>query len=254
MIERRPLGSTGIEVSALGLGTVKLGRSAGVKYPSPVRIPSDDEAMALLLAARELGVNLIDTAPAYGRSEERLGVLLPAPREDWVIVTKVGESFDGERSMFDFTPEAIRASVERSLVRLRTDRVECVLVHSDGEIESRLVGSGVLDALRELKSRGLARAVGVSTKTAAGAELAIAHTDVVMLALSPQRQEELPSIECARDGGVGVLIKKALESGHASDPRSAVRFAARTPGVSSVVVGTTSIAHLRDLAGALELD
>ncbi|MDX9912460.1 MAG: aldo/keto reductase [Phycisphaerales bacterium] len=250
MIERRPLGRSGIHVSALGLGTVKLGRSAGVKYPTAVRIPSDDEVRELLLEARSLGVNLIDTAPAYGSSEERLGMLLPTPRDDWAIVTKVGESFDGERSTFDFSPEAIRASVERSLLCLRTDRVECVLVHSDGAIEARLVESGVLDALVELRSRGLARSIGVSTKTPEGAALAIAHTDVVMLTLSPARREELPMIARAHAAGVGVLVKKALDSGHASDPREGVRFAASTRGVSSVVVGTTSIAHLRELAEA----
>ena len=72
----RPLGSTGLMVSPLGLGTGKLGRDQGVKYPSGFQIPDDDEARMLLKLARDLGINLIDTAPAYGRSEERLGPLL----------------------------------------------------------------------------------------------------------------------------------------------------------------------------------
>ena len=72
----RPLGDTGLQVSALGLGTVKLGRDQGVKYPSGFTIPDDREARALLDLARDLGINLIDTAPDYGRSEERLGPLL----------------------------------------------------------------------------------------------------------------------------------------------------------------------------------
>ncbi|MFW8341556.1 aldo/keto reductase, partial [Klebsiella pneumoniae] len=69
----RPLGSTGLRVSPLGLGTVKLGRDQGVKYPNGFRIPDDQQARELLYLARELGINLIDTAPAYGVSEERLG-------------------------------------------------------------------------------------------------------------------------------------------------------------------------------------
>jgi diketogulonate reductase-like aldo/keto reductase len=73
----RPLGKTGLMVSALGLGTVALGRSEGLKYPKPVRIPSDDEVITLLSTAADLNVRLIDTAPAYGTSEERMGVLLP---------------------------------------------------------------------------------------------------------------------------------------------------------------------------------
>jgi len=61
----RPLGSTGLRVSPLGLGTVKLGRDQGVKYPNGFTIPDDDQARLLLAQARELGINLIDTAPAY---------------------------------------------------------------------------------------------------------------------------------------------------------------------------------------------
>ncbi len=60
-----------------------------MKYPSGFRIPDDDEARMLLKLARDLGINLIDTAPAYGRSEERLGPLLRGQRQDWVIVSKV---------------------------------------------------------------------------------------------------------------------------------------------------------------------
>lgn len=77
----RPLGSTGLNVSPLGLGTVKLGRDRGVKYPSGFRIPDDQQAQMLLRMARDMGINLIDTAPAYGTSEERPGPLLRGQRQ-----------------------------------------------------------------------------------------------------------------------------------------------------------------------------
>lgn len=76
----RPLGDTGLIVSPLGLGTVKLGRDQGVKYPNGFTIPDDAAARALLDQARALGINLIDTAPAYGVSEQRLGPLLRGQR------------------------------------------------------------------------------------------------------------------------------------------------------------------------------
>ena len=85
----RPLGSTGLRVSPLGLGTVKLGRNTGVKYPNQFALPSDGQARELLALARDLGINLIDTAPAYGTSETRLGPLLQGQRQDWVVCTKV---------------------------------------------------------------------------------------------------------------------------------------------------------------------
>jgi hypothetical protein len=99
-MELKPLGATGLRVSPLGLGTVKFGRNQGVKYPQPFELPSDREALALLEQAWDLGINLLDTAPAYGDSEERLGRLLRQCRRDWVIVTKVGEEFrDGVSSL-----------------------------------------------------------------------------------------------------------------------------------------------------------
>ena len=67
-MELRALGSTGIQVSPLGLGTVKLGRNQQVKYPRPFELPGDEEVLALLGLARELGVNLLDTAPAAVRN------------------------------------------------------------------------------------------------------------------------------------------------------------------------------------------
>jgi aryl-alcohol dehydrogenase-like predicted oxidoreductase len=70
---RRQLGRTGLTVSSVALGTTKLGRNTGVKYPVDFALPSDQEVAALLESARQLGVNLIDTAPAYGESERRLG-------------------------------------------------------------------------------------------------------------------------------------------------------------------------------------
>jgi aryl-alcohol dehydrogenase-like predicted oxidoreductase len=98
----RPLGSTAMKVSALGLGTVKLGRDQGVKYPEGFTIPDDGQARALLAQARDLGINLIDTAPAYGNSEQRLGNLLRGQRDQWLICSKVGEEFDDGVSRFDF--------------------------------------------------------------------------------------------------------------------------------------------------------
>ena len=75
-LQQRPLGNTGMTVSVLGLGTVKLGRNQAVKYPEPFELPDDAQARRLIDRARDLGINLLDTAPAYGTSEERLGRLL----------------------------------------------------------------------------------------------------------------------------------------------------------------------------------
>lgn len=262
-MQPRPLGSTGIMVSPLGLGTVKLGRNRQVKYPTPFDLPSDDEALTLLNTAHECGINLIDTAPAYGTSEERLGKLLPRTpggRDAWVIVTKAGEEFDPHAnsgrgdSRFDFCPESIRRSVERSLKRLATDRLDAVLIHSDGNDLGIINTLGSLDALEDLKREGRVRAVGISTKTPEGGVEAAKRCDVVMLTLNPEYSGDLPAIEEASRRGAGVLIKKALASGHAAlaqseDPvRESFRHvltAAGPDAISSIIVGTINPHHLR---------
>ena len=252
-MELRPLGATGIRVSPLGLGSVKFGRNEQVKYPQPFAIPDDRTVRALLEQARGLGINLIDTAPAYGTSQERLGRLLPGPRQEWVIVSKVGEFFEQGQSRFDFSYDTTLRTVERSLQTLRTDYLDVVLIHSDGDDLRILEQEGVLDALRELKAQGKIRAHGMSGKTVAGGVRAVAATDVVMVTYNPAEREELPVLAAAAAANKGVLIKKGLQSGHASDVEAALRFIFAQPGVGSVIVGTINPKHLADNVRAMEL-
>lgn len=246
----RPLGSSGLLVSPLGLGTVKLGRDQGVKYPASFRIPDDDEARRLLALARDLGINLIDTAPAYGVSEERLGPLLRGQRDAWVIVSKVGEEFENGRSRFDFSPQHTRLSVERSLKRLETDCIDLILVHSDGNDVAILRDSGVYQTLAELKREGKIGAFGLSGKTVEGGLLALEEGDCAMITLNLGERSELPVADYAAAHRKGILIKKALASGHAclqpgDDPvRASFELLFRHPGIGSAIIGTVSPKHL----------
>ncbi|HFE48704.1 MAG TPA: aldo/keto reductase [Chromatiaceae bacterium] len=244
----RPLGDTGIEVSPLGLGTVKLGRDRQVKYPRGFRIPDDAEARELLSLAADLGINLLDTAPAYGVAEERLGRLLPGPRSRWVIVSKAGEQFRDGRSFFDFSFDGIVHSVERSLRDLRSDYLDAVLIHSNGDDLAILDDSGAVDALESLKQRGLIRAHGMSSKTVAGGLAVVERLDIVMATCNTAHTEEIPVLLEARRRRKGVLVKKALQSGHDNDVASAMRFIFSQPGVGAIIIGTINPAHLRDNA------
>lgn len=250
-MEMRPLGRTGIDVSLLGLGTVKIGRNEGVKYPQGFDLPDDGSVVALLEEARRLGITLIDTAPAYGSSEARLGRLLPGRRQDWVIVTKAGEWFEDGASRFDFSPAAIRASVEASLRQLRTDYLDAVLLHSDGigEDDGRFLPAAA--ALADLKQAGKIRASGFSGKTIAGGMRMLEHVDVLMVTYNAGYRDEAGLIAAAARAGRGVLVKKALASGHAADPAASLAEAAAVAGVSGIVVGTLSPANLRANAAAV---
>jgi len=252
-MQQRRFGSTDIFISPLGLGTVKLGRDRGVKYPQSFVIPDDRSAADLIAVAKELDINLIDTAPAYGNSEERLGRLLAGQRQDWVICTKVGEEFIDGASHFDFSAKHTRLSIERSLQRLRTDYLDIVLVHSDGNDERVINHSDVLATLALCKREGLVRAYGVSTKTVAGGLLAAAETDAVMITYHPEYRDEAAVLEYCAQHGKGVLIKKAFASGHSSDPAAALQFVLKNSAVNGVIVGTINPEHLRaNVAAAIK--
>jgi len=243
------LGDTGIRVSPLGLGSVKFGRNQGVKYPQHFEIPSDREVTQLLGLAQESGINLLDTAPAYGVSEERLGKLLPGSRHDWVIASKAGENFAGGESRFDYSAAATRASIEATLRRLKTDYLDMVLIHSDGDDERIFAEEEVLDTLELMKHEGWIRAHGLSGKTVAGGLEAVRRCDVLMVTCNTAYNDELPVLEAAREAGKGVLIKKALQSGHIDGTAAleeAFAFVYAQPGVSSVIIGTINPKHLRD--------
>ncbi len=249
---KRPLGSTGLEVSLLGLGAFKIGRNEQVKYPGGpgFPLPTDREVLELLDGASALGINLIDTAPAYGTAEERLGNLLGNRRRDFVLVTKVGEEFRDGRSSYDFSARAVEESVARSLRRLRTDRLECVLLHCPREDLEALERTPAVDTLERLKRRGDILSHGASVHTVEGGMAAIRRTDVVMATYNLEEIEMLPVLEAAGRAGKRVLVKKALRSGRLAPADFARNFehVLGAPGVASVVVGTLRLEHLRENA------
>lgn len=250
---RRALADTGINVSPIGLGTVKLGRNQGVKYPSGFELPSDQEAATLIAQAKDLGINLIDTAPAYGISEQRLGPLLLGQRHDWVICTKVGEEFSNGQSHFDFSAQHTRTSIERSLKRLKTDMIDLVLIHSDGNDMDILKNGEAMATLADLKQEGLIRGFGMSTKTIEGGIKAAKLSDCVMITYNLQHRDEQPVLDYCAANNKGVLIKKALASGHIAaddidgDPvQRSMEFIYKNSAVSSAIIGTINPFHLAD--------
>ncbi len=249
-METRALGQTGIQVSPLGLGTTKFGRNQGVKYPSGFELPSEDGLADLISIAKRAGINLIDTAPAYGVAEERLGRLLKGQRKDWVIVGKAGEEFeeteDGGQSTYNFDPAYFEKSLHRSLERLQTDYLDVFLIHSDGNDMNILNNDTLIYQMEEFKKQGLVRAIGASTKTMNGGIRCLEVMDVVMASYNPEYTVEKPVLDYAASYTGGVLLKKALSSGHNTNIETAFETALSHPGVSSVIAGTINPQHLRD--------
>ena len=253
LTRRKNIAETGLAVSPLGLGTVKLGRTAGVKYPGSFKIPDDVQTLKLLSQASELGINLIDTAPAYGNSEQRLGQLLPKLNREWVIATKVGELFNADlaQSHYNYTAEFIKQSVEQSLKNLRREVLDIVLIHSDGNDQHIIEHLGVLEILNDLKQQGLIRATGMSTKTVAGGLLSLQQSDIAMVMHNSGYQDEQAVLDQAATSNKAIFIKKALNSGHlarsssVTDPvQASFDTIYQNSAVTSIVIGTITPSHL----------
>jgi aryl-alcohol dehydrogenase-like predicted oxidoreductase len=241
----RPLGRTGFSISPIGFGAFKIGRNQKAKYAAPYDLPSDEQVSELLNGLLDLGINYIDTAPAYGTSEERIGRAIASRRSEFVLATKVGETFEAGISRYDFSGDAIRASVNRSLERLKTPAIDVLLLHSDGRDAWIQSQTDAVPTLQELKRQGLVRAIGLSGKTVDGAGQALEWADVVMVEyhLHDRSHEALIAEATAR--GVGILVKKGLASGELP-AAEAIRFVLDNACVTSLVVGGLSLDHFRE--------
>ena len=156
----RRLGRTELMVSEVGFGGLPIG---GLRW-GDVR---DEESLAALQRAFELGVNFFDTADLYGRghSEELLGQALGEVRHHVLIATKAGFDFHhGEPVRNNFEPANIRTALEHSLARLRTDYIDVYQLHNPPQKLAK--DERVWETLREMQAAGKIRYFGVSCRTA----------------------------------------------------------------------------------------
>src|SRR6476659_7001184 len=147
-MEKRQLGSTDMHVSLLGFGGAEIGFQGA----------SEETVARLLGSALDAGLNVIDTAECYEGSEELIGKTVAGRREDYYLFTKCGHP-RGTGSE-DWSPGSLLESIERSLRRLRTDRVDLVQLHSCSE--AVLQKGDVIRALQTARDRGYTRCIGYS--------------------------------------------------------------------------------------------
>ena len=206
-MQKRLLGSTGISVSELGLGTWGL---SGDGY-SPLPESEQDGVIERALA---LGVTLFDTADSYGKGamETRLGERLAAHPEA-VIVTKLGTDREAVPPRKSFEPKFIRESFERSRERLKRDVIDIVLLHNPS---MTTLGRGeAAGVLQELKDAGSIRAWGASVETLDVARLAVHQgTTVLELAHNAFHHRTLRTLESEiRNQEVAILARSVLAHG-----------------------------------------
>jgi len=234
-----------LPLSPLGYGAFKIGRNVGAKYDQAYELPDPATVEKLLNGVLDLGINYIDTAPAYGASEERIGQAISHRRREFILSTKVGEFFEGGVSKYDFSAGAVRNSVETSLRRLRKEVLDLVFIHSSRDDLRIVEQTDVVPTLMSLRDAGLVRGIGLSGHTAEGFRAALPWSDAVMVEYHPDNESLAPVIDEAHQRGIAVIVKKGLASGRLTAAQ-ALSFVLRNPAVTSVVVGSLSLDHLRE--------
>jgi aryl-alcohol dehydrogenase-like predicted oxidoreductase len=208
-MQKRKLGNSGLEVSAIGLGCM------GMSYAFPP-FPEKKEMIALLLAAYEQGVTFFDTAEMYGPyiNEELLGEALAPIRNEVVIATKFGFNIvDGKMVGVNSHPDNIRKVAEESLKRLRTDVIDLFYQH---RVDPNVPIEDVAGAVKDLISEGKVKHFGMSE---AGAKtIRRAHAVQPLAALQSEyslwtRKPEEEIIPLLEELGIGFVPFSPLGKG-----------------------------------------
>jgi aryl-alcohol dehydrogenase-like predicted oxidoreductase len=216
-MERRPLGTTDLELTPVGVGTAPIG--SGRDWPvwwGPQRV---DDSIAAIHRALDLGVNWIDTAPFYGwgRAEEVVARALERRRDDVLVFTKCGTFPDEQGSRMDLRPASVRAEVDASLKRLRTDHLDLVQFHDVDPLTPIEESWG---ELQSLIADGKVRHGGISNHPAEAVERALTVGPVAALQYQYSllhREHERDILPLAERHDIGMLAWSPLASGFLAD-------------------------------------
>lgn len=281
-LPRNVFGKTGVEVTRLGFGAMELAQMAG----------EADEASVdrLLNAVLDSGINFIDTAPDYGASEELIGKILARRRDEYFLASKCGclvnrvPGLKNGKLEHDFGRPNVRAGVEQSLRRLRTDHLDLVQVHSS-PAASVIKAEGTVEEMVRLRDEGKVRFLGMSsTHPELDAHIDMGVFDAFQIpysALQPEHEEAICRV--ARTGA-GTIIRGSVargatapdldegakhdywrefiaarqdlwsrsdldtlvaEEGGVSRMEFMLRFALAHPDLHTTIVGTANVEHLR---------
>jgi aryl-alcohol dehydrogenase-like predicted oxidoreductase len=271
-LPKRPLGRTGLEVTTLGFGAMELrGAPVGPEI-------TDQQAENVLNAVLDAGINFIDTSIDYGRSEELIGRFIVHRRPQYFLASKCGcvpGAAMGAEHLH--TAENIRAGVEQSLRRMKTDYLDLVQFHRS-LTRRQFEEHGALEAALALKKEGKVRFIGVSgTLPQLAEQIEMGVFDAFQIPYSALQREHEEIIARASAAGAGIIIRGGVARGAPTDWQRSyymlpgtsmrerwenarlddlldgasraefiLRFTLSNPDLDTTIVGTKDVGHLRD--------
>lgn len=286
-LPKSTLGRTGLEVTKLGYGAMEL---RGIEHFPRL---SATEASALLNDVLDSGVNYIDTSPDYGYSEELIGRHLAPRRGEFYLASKCGCPIEApdvrfeDRKPHNFTRENIRAGVEQSLERMKTDYLDVVQFHLSPS-RAVLEENDSIAELEALRKEGKVRFIGMSgTMPELEEHIEMGVFDVFQVPYSVVEREHEELIQEAARRGAGIVIRGGVARGIVSKDESIIddypeflqagfrarrrlwqdtatdellqgmtpmefmlRFTISHPDMATTIVGTANPAHLQDNVAA----
>lgn len=275
-LEKRSVKRMGLDVTFLGFGALEIGRDWGIGGAEARKRPDVRTAEEVLHRVLDLGINLVDTASAYHRSEERIGQALESRRSEFILASKCGEHNREPDTYYDFSYQAVKRSIDDSLQKLRTDVIDVMQIHFGPEPERVLQDGETLAAMKEAQREGKIRFLGASADGEV-ARVCIESDDFDMVQMPyhilDRTNEE--NIRRAGEKGMGVFIRGGLNQGILTKKvlshwdqdfpdkdkvktlldwvggdgdmltALALQFLKQNPYISSVLVGTKNIDRLQ---------
>lgn len=282
-LPKSTFGRTGLEITKLGYGAMEL---RGTDHFPRL---SAGEASAILNAVLDNGINYIDTSPDYGYSEELIGQHIADRRDEYFLASKCGcpvEAADvahGDRKPHSFTRENIRAGVEQSLGRMKTDYLDVVQFHVSPSRQVLEENDSIAE-LRALQQEGKVRFIGMSgTIPELDDHIEMGAFDVFQIPYSLVEREHEELIHKAAQAGAGIVIRGGVARGVIVKDESVIddypdflrpgfrarrqlwqettiddlldgmtpmefmlRFTITNPDMSTTIVGTANPSHLKD--------
>lgn len=229
-MQKRILGKTNMEVSVIGFGGI------------PIQRVDKNLSVKLLKEASKYGVNFIDTARGYNESEELIGdALEEIGREKFYLATK------SMKKDYDGVLKELNASLEK--LKIKTiDLFQFHNVKTKEELELVMSENGALKAIKEAKTQGIVKEIGITSHSPDLLDKAIdtGEFSTIQCPYNPVEQQAKELFEKAKTNNIGVIVMKPLAGGAIQEAKLSLRFIVNNPNVSVVIPGMDSLEQVKE--------